>query len=115
MDRALSEAETALYFIRLSGSADNIIREFCVCNARDPEQFVETLAIESEGGEIYQRWEKRWEGDLLVFKAPDGYVAGAIGWCYDHTRQKGEHADWQTLERELLRNRKSVVVDGLKG
>jgi len=109
-----NQPQTAYYFCRVHPAAENVILEFCVANSNDPDQVVETLAIENEGGEIFQKWEKRWEGDLLVFKAPDGYVAGAIGWYYDNSRQRGEHAPWKVLESELLRNRKSLIVNGFK-
>ena len=76
------------------------------------DQLVETLNLVA--AETYQRWDKREEGDRLVFRAPDGYIGGEVGWCYDHTRQKGVAAPVDVLDREQLRNRKSLIVNGFK-
>lgn len=113
------EPRKAYYFYRIHRAQDNWITEFCVTNHQnDPFQYVETLAFkEGLGGDIgivHQRWEKREEGDLLVFKAPDGYLGGAIGWCYDNSLQVGEHMPYDQLDREQLRNQVSLIVNGFR-
>jgi len=96
---------TAYYFYRVRED-DSLIREFCVAGHADPNQYVETLAPDG----TLQRWQKREEGDLLVFWPPDGY-AGMQGvlWCYDRRLQIGEPMPRPQLERELLRNRHTVA------
>jgi len=106
------EPKQAYYFCRVHPSQDNFVTEFCVVNPGDPDQFVETLSF--EGGTTYQKWEKRFENNLLIFRSPDGYIGGAIGWCYDNSLQIGKHAPLEVLDRELLRNQKSLVVNGLR-
>lgn len=92
----------AYYFYRIRN--DNFIREFCVANARDPNQQVESPAPDG----TMQRWAKRLEGDLVVFTAPDGYEGGAVGWSYDRRLQMGVPMPREELERQALRCRKSA-------
>jgi hypothetical protein len=94
----------ALYFYRLAD--DDFVREFCVAGATDPHQTVRTLA--PDGSE--QRWDRREEGDLLVFRAPDGYAGSQpLLWAYDRRLQLGEAMPRRELESRAL-NRISVVV-----
>lgn len=92
----------AIYFYRVKN--DEMITEFCVAGATDPNQQVETPTPDG----TMQRWKKRVEGDLLVFTPPDGYTGGAIGWKYDRTLQQGRPAVREELERELLKSQVSV-------
>jgi hypothetical protein len=95
---------TAFYFYRVR---DDLVEEFCVANHEgDPRQYVTTLA--PDGTE--QRWEKREEGDLLVFHPPDGYVsAQGLLWCYDGRLQRGVAMPRARLEKEMLRMRTSII------
>jgi hypothetical protein len=93
--------ETAWYFYRLNDC--NVFGQFCVANAKDPHQYVETRAPDG----TVQRWEKRWVGDLLIFFPPDGYSGGPIGWAYDRTIQIGKPMPDDELERQALRCRVS--------
>lgn len=94
----------AYYFYRLTN--DHFIREFCVANAQDPEQYVDSVAPDGSK----QRWAKRWEGDLLVFTPPDGYDGGAVGWMYDRRLQVGLPMPRAELERQALRCRVSALA-----
>lgn len=101
----VSVPRTAWYFYRLKD--DDFVREFCVANARDPNQTVETLAPDG----THQKWARRHEGDLLVFTPPDGY-AGDQGllWAYDRRLQVGEPMPREQLEKLALDSRVSVVM-----
>lgn len=96
---------TAHYFYRLKD--DDFVSEFCVANSADPGQYVETLAPDGTA----QRWDRRDEGDLAVFRPPDGY-SGSQGvlWAYDRRLQRGEAMPRVQLERLALRCRVSVVA-----
>ena len=83
---------------------DNFIREFCVANHNDPDQIMVTKA--PDGTE--QIWDRRVEGDLLVFKAPDGYFGGPVGWKYDRRKQCGWDLPRNQQERLALKNRLSL-------
>jgi hypothetical protein len=96
------QVPVAWYFMRTRN--DSRITEFCVANARDPHQEVKTKAPDGR----MQRWAKRWEGDLLVFTPPDGYVEGPLQWRYDKRLQIGQEADRKVQEREALRGRVSA-------
>ena len=92
----------AYYFYRLRD--DHIVSEFCVANAGDPRQAVETLAPDGTP----QRWQQRHEGDLLVFTSPDGYAGDqGILWLYDRRLQLGQPMPREELERQALRMRVS--------
>jgi hypothetical protein len=94
---------TAWYFYRLR--EDDFVAEFCVAGASDPTQYVETLAPDG----TCQRWARREEGDLLVFRPPDGY-SGAQGliWAYNRRLQRGQAMPYAELERRALGMRVSV-------
>lgn len=100
--QARSAIPVAFYFYRLRN--DNFMKEFCVANAKDPNQYVESRTPDG----TLQRWAKRWEGDLLVFTPPDSYDGGPVGWMYDRRLQLGQMAPRDVLEREALRNRISA-------
>lgn len=102
----MSTARTAYFFYRLRN--DNYIREFCVANWSDPRQYVETPAPDG----TTQRWDRRSERGMLVFRAPDGYSGGPIGWVYDRELQRGVAAPRDELERLAIDNRYSVVMTG---
>jgi hypothetical protein len=93
----------AWYFYRLKD--DNLISEFCVANGADPNQYVETPAPDGS----LQRWDKREEGELIVFHPPDGYFGGPVGWMYDKTIQIGQAMPREELERQALRCRTSMM------
>jgi hypothetical protein len=94
--------QQAFYFYRLR---DNQITEFCVANARDPKQYVESKAPDGST----QLWESRWEGDLLVFHCPDGHNPGdGLLWFYDRRIQIGQAMPLEELERQALRCRVST-------
>ena len=91
---------TAWYYYRLR--EDDFVSEFCVANAKDHDQTVETLAPDGSA----QLWARRWEGDLLVFHPPDGYAGNqGLVWRYDKRFQRHEPAPREVMEREALRNR----------
>ncbi len=92
----------AWYFYRVRH--DHFIFEFCVANARDPNQYVESDAPDGSK----QKWRQYHEGDLLVFTAPDGYQGGPLGWFYDDRLQQGQAMPRSELERRALGNRVSV-------
>jgi hypothetical protein len=94
-------AQPAYYFYRLRN--DSFILEFCVANASDPEQYVDSRAPDG----TLQRWAKHHDGDLLVFTPPDGYDGGPVGWMYNRRLQQGHAAPRAVLEREALRCRHS--------
>lgn len=95
----------AYYFYRLKD--DDIVSEFCVANAADPHQYVSTLAL--DGTE--QLWQRRDEGDLVIFRPPDGYLGSqGLLWAYDRRLQVGEAMPRAELERYALRHRVSVVM-----
>ena len=98
----------ALYWYRIRN--DNFIREFCVANSGDPNQYVESMAPDG----TRQRWQKRDEGDLIVFTPPDGYDGGAVGWMYNRRLQRGRMAPRDLLEKQALRMRKSLIISGAK-
>jgi hypothetical protein len=84
-----------------------IVSEFCVANAGDPNQTVESMGPDGQ----WHHWTRRTRGDLMVFTPPaDGsYRPGEpFRWYYDRRLQLGEMADMATMERESLRNRVSV-------
>lgn len=92
------------YFYRLR--EDDFVSEFCVIGSADPNQQVETMAPDG----TIQQWEKRKEGNLIVFRPPDGYVGNqGLMWHYDRTLQHGEAAPRDVLEREALNNRLTIV------
>jgi hypothetical protein len=93
----------AFYFYRLM--RDDFVREFCVANHADPHQTVETLAPDG----THQCWDRREEGDLLIFRPPDGY-AGDQGllWSYDRRLQIGQALPRPALEHEALNGRISI-------
>lgn len=93
-----------MYFYRLKD--DDLIGEFCVANAADPDQEVET--INPDG--TMEKWEKRQEGDLLVFRPPSGYSGGPVCWMYNRNLQIGVAMPREELERQALRCRRSTVV-----
>jgi hypothetical protein len=105
-----AEIPTAWYFYRLKD--DDFVAEFCVANAQDqptdgfPQgQFVETLAPDG----TRQRWAKRQDGDLLVFRPPDGYAGGqGMEWHYDKRLQRHQAAPRHLLEKYALGSRVSV-------
>lgn len=98
---------TAWYFYRLK--EDDFVQEFCVANAQDPNQFVETFGPDGQ----MHRWAKRQEGDLLVFRPPDAYHGSqGLGWSYDPKLQRGEPMNREQLERRALRGRVSVHFGG---
>lgn len=96
---------TAYYFFRLRDN--EVVKEFCVSNAQDPNQYVESTAPDG----TKQRWEKRWDGDLLVFRPPDGYAEfQPLGWVYDKQLQDGEATPQELMERLALNMRVSESV-----
>ena len=98
------EPATAHYFYRLK--ADDFVSEFCVAGAVGPNT-VHTLA--PDGSE--QPWARREEGDLLVFRPPDGYAGGqGLLWAYDRRLQRGEAMPRPLLERYALRCRVSAAL-----
>jgi hypothetical protein len=100
----LSGLRIAYFFYRLTD--DNFIGEFCVANYyADMDQRMETKVPD---GSI-QLWERRIEGDLMVFHAPDGYDGGPVGWKYDRRKQVGEHLPWKQMHRYALSSRHSMV------
>lgn len=93
------------YFYRLK--EDDCVREFCVAGAVDPDQYVETLAPDGTP----QRWEKRQEGDLLVFHPSDGYAGDqCLLWSYNKSLQRGEAMPREQLEKLALSMRCSVCL-----
>lgn len=93
----------AFYFYRLKD--DDFVAEFCVANSNDPNQWVGTLAPDG----TLQRWAKREEGDLNVFRPPDGYTGNqGIEWHYDRRLQCHEAASRELMERLALGNRVSA-------
>lgn len=86
--------ETAYYFFRIRDN--EVVKEFCVANAKDPNQYVESTAPDGSK----QRWDKRWDCDLLVFHPPDGYSDfQPLGWVYDKRLQNGEPVPQEEMER----------------
>ena len=103
-DLVATQPREAYWFERLRN--DDYIVEVCVANWQgDPDQVIETKAPDG----TIQQWEKRFEGDLMVFKAPDGYSGGPVGWKYDRRKQRGKMMSMETRARESLSNRVSVV------
>jgi hypothetical protein len=109
-EQARQEPRVCRYFYRLKD--DDLVTEFCVANALDvptegfPDgQYVATRAPDG----TLQRWAKRLEGDLLVFRPPDGYAGGqGMEWHYDRRTQRHEPIDRPTLEKLALSGRVSV-------
>ncbi len=94
----------ARYFYRLR--EDDFVSEFCVANSAGPNT-LETIAPDG----TFQRWPSRHEGDLLVFRAPDGYSGGqGLCWSYDRRLQAGDPMPRRELERRALGMRASIVV-----
>ena len=102
----MSKPKTAFYFYRLKD--DDFVKEFCVANHADPTQYVETLARDG----TLQRWDKREEGDLLVFRPPDSYAGDQpLMWMCNRDLQVVEPLSEerrQLLETEALCRRVSV-------
>lgn len=96
------KVQIAYWWQRLND--DNYIKEFCVANHNDPDQTMETP---QQSGAM-QVWDKRIEGDLLVFKAPDGYNGGPVGWKYDRRKQCGWDLPHDAQARLAIRNKVSV-------
>lgn len=100
---APEQPRIAWYFYRLKD--DDFVSEFCVANSADPDQSVHTLAPDG----TKQPWEKRQEGDLTVFRPPDGYQGDqGLLWAYDRRLQLGEAMPRKELERYALRFRVSA-------
>lgn len=95
---------TCWYFYRLK--RDDYVSEFCLAGwAQDPEQYVATLDPNGQ----WQRWHRRQEGDLLVFRPPDGYRGDqGLGWYYNRQLQVGEAMPRKELEKRALNSRVSV-------
>jgi hypothetical protein len=101
---ALEARRVARYFYRLKD--DDIITEFCVAGAVGA-QSVETLMPDGS----HRKWDSCWDGDLLVFKPPDGgCVPHGLMWYYDRRLQIGEPMERPELERRALGNRVSIIV-----
>lgn len=90
---------------------DDYVEEFHVANASDPYQWVETLAPDGSR----QKWPSRWRDGVLVFHPPDGYSGGqGLLWHYDPAMQECIRISRANMEKIALRNRHSVVVQGLR-
>lgn len=99
----ISPPRIARYFYVLR--MDDYVSEFCVAGHADPDQTVSTLTKDG----TRQHWTRREEGDLLVFRPPDGYSGGqALDWCYDRRLQVGEAMPRGELEKRSLSNRISA-------
>ena len=97
------QPRTAHYFYRLKD--DNLVSQFCVANSGDPNQWVETMAPDG----TMQRWQKREEGDLVVFYPPDALASQqVIGWAYNRDLQIGKPMPREELEKLALHHRVSV-------
>jgi hypothetical protein len=126
------QPRVAWYFYRMRD--DGRIGEFCVANATGPNQVSTPVPGEAKapppGLTLYetmvwsarerQVWEMREEGDLLVWSAPDGYLAlpegeNAVGWLYDRRLQQGEPMPPRELDRQALRCRVSALMDAVGG
>ncbi len=84
--------DVAYYFMRMK--EDNLVAELCIAGASDPNQTVSTLAPDG----TKQFWDKRWEGDLLVFHPPDGYAGDQpLEWHYNKLFQRGKRATQEVL------------------
>lgn len=94
----------ATYFQRVY--ADGARIEFCVANWQgDPAQSVVSAGPDGRPRE----WDRREDGDLLVFTSPDDYD-GKTGflWKYDRRLQVGEKMPQDQAERAAMSNRVSV-------
>lgn len=93
----------AWYFYRLN--TDDGISEFCVANHQgDPGQFVQSKM--PDGSNVV--WDRREEGDLLVFRPPDRRLADqGMLWAYDKRLQRGEPMPQAQLEKLALGGRVS--------
>lgn len=126
------EPRRAIAFYRVH--AENCITEFCVANWCGPqtvatyppwftvEWFNEYIA-HFQGADHHDRkkddflvqWDSYEDGDYLVFKAPDQSHAGQpIRWYYDRRLQIGKLADRGPMDKFILGQRTSLVVQGLK-
>lgn len=102
-----SRPRKALYFQRIVGGFGTDGRlELCVTNWQgDPDQTVSTLAKDGTS----QPWDRREEGDLLVFRPPfDWDRTGLMCWRYDPRRQVTERMDDGQAERMAVNNRVSA-------
>lgn len=99
------EPKVAYYFYRIN-PGDDRVAEFCVLNAADPNQYVESHMPDG----TVLRWDKRIEGDLLVFKCPAEYdIQRGLGWRYDRRLQVGRILpDEIELRRLAMRGRVSA-------
>ena len=126
------EPRVAWYFYRVRD--DGKIGEFCVANPTGPNQVSTPVPGEAPvpppGLTLYeamvwsarnrQVWESREENGLLVFNAPDGYLAlpeseNGIGWLYDQRLQRGEPMPPGELDRQAMRCRVSAIMDAVGG
>jgi hypothetical protein len=87
---------TMRYFQRLAED-ESCIREFCVfgVNGFDVDPGMQ-LIWEPIPGDFEGRryWHKRTEGDLVIFRPPDGYDGGPVIFWYDHTGARTGVAHW---------------------
>lgn len=101
--------EVARYYCRVRN--DHWITQFVVENWRgDPRQHV--VSVLDDG--TFEEWHRHEEGDRLVFTPGDRYEGGGVLWNYDPALQVGQRVPVPMLESELLANRRSAVVAGLK-
>lgn len=102
--RRVRTPRLARYFQRVVGGYSGQL-ELCVVNWQgDPDQ---TVASFTPGGELRQ-WDKRVEGDFLVFRAPfDWDRTGIMRWHYDPARQATEEMPREEAARLMLGNRVS--------
>lgn len=94
---------TARYFQRVYAHGARI--EFCVANHQgDPNQHVMHMAMDG----TQRFWQKREEGDLLIFRSPDDWD-GRTGlmWSYDRRLQRGEPMPTAEAERLAMGSRVS--------
>lgn len=90
---------------------DDLIREFYFFNVKD-DRFVAVSTSAPDG--TRQQWAKRWEGDYLIFSAPDGYK-GEMELVQIHSYPEVQRfiaAPRKILERFALGNKTSVDFGG---
>lgn len=85
--------------------SNSYVTEFIVFGDHDPDQYVECHMPD----DTVHRWDKRREGDLLVFKAPPGYdISRGLGWRFDKRLQYRVEMPDAMLEKFAMRGRVSA-------
>ncbi len=110
-DHGVRARNKAFYFYRIRW--DYYVHEFCIVNAVGP--CAVWTDVDGQPEEALQKWDCYAEGDIMVFRAPDGYVNHqALRVACDKRLNELLPMPPDEMDRLALRLRKSLVVNGLK-